>query len=113
MKKFFVLILCFFIYSECCVFSQESVKSTEGVEIDTNIVKTVKQQSKEYSQAIKRQNKAQKKYLKNIKRIKNMRNSKRIKERDLEFLNKRLNIKKNQLLEYSNSNEGNEKGEKL
>ena len=102
MKKVLVWSLILLIFSANFVYAKkqkEEVTSTEGVELDATITKTLKQKSKEEAKAYKLQNKAKNKYIKNISKIKKLNNNKRLKERDLEFLNSRLHIKQQQLEE--------------
>ena len=107
MKKFFVLcIVSFLCFGTLALAKTEEVKSTQGVELDASISKTIKQQAKEDNKAYKKEKKAKKQYIKNVSNIKKMRERKRLQQRNLEFLNSRLNIKKQKLEELQK-----EKGE--
>ena len=116
MKKVFVYCLVltvFFVLSICAdAKNKEKIKavSTQGIELEQSITKTVNKSSKQEKKELKTKNKNKKKYLKNVSQIKKMRNKKRIKERNLEFYNKRLNIKTNKLKEFEDS-QIEEKGE--
>ncbi len=101
MKKVIVLglILGLYLTALSVLAQDEQVQSTQGVEIDASIVKTLKQQSKEDKKLDKLQQKAKKKYIKNVSDIKKMRETKRIKERNIDFYNSRLQIKNAKLEE--------------
>ena len=75
----------------------ETVQSTEGIELDAKIEKSVNKQSKEDKKEHKQVQKAKKRYIKNVSSIQNMNEKKRIKERNLEFYNSRLQIQKSKL----------------
>lgn len=85
--------------------AKDDVKSTEGVKIDASITKTIKQESKAEKKEFSQLKKAKKTYVKNVNKIKNLREHKRIKERDLEFYNSRLQIQQNRLQELEEKGE--------
>jgi len=82
--------------------------STQGLTFQEGVEQNVKPTPTEM-QEYKLKKKMKKKYFKNISDIKKKKYKKSIQERDLEFYNKRLEIKK-QDLEEVNSN-GSKKGE--
>lgn len=108
MKKFLVLFISLCLFSVPCFANDEKAVSTEGVELDSSIVKTVNKQSAEDKKIYKQERKAKRQYLKNISSIKKMRENKRLKQRNLEFLNSRLQIQKNKL-EVLQEKKGQEK----
>ena len=107
MKKFFVYIISVVVVSMFSLsFAKEEVKSTEGLKLEQTISKT-KGEEKNY----KTKRKAKQKYLKNVSNINKMKNKKRIKERNLEFYNKRLELKKQRLEELSSETDSIKEGE--
>lgn len=110
MKKFFVYIIGVVVVSMFSLsFAKEEVKSTEGLKLEQTISKTKDSKSEEKNYKTKRKEKQ--KYLKNVSNIKKMRNKKRIKERNLEFYNKRLELKKQRLEELSSEIDSIKEGE--
>ena len=110
MQKFFVygIIILVLISSMSWVNAEEEIQSTEGITLEEGISKTVSTPDKEYKKEIKQGKKAKNKYLKNISYIKKMRERKRIKQRDLEFLQKRLEVQKYKLEELTSDVKGEE-----
>ena len=110
MQKFFVygIIILVLISSMSWVNAEEEIQSTEGITLEEGISKTVSTPDKEYKKEIKQEKKAKNKYLKNISQIKKMRERKRIKQRDLEFLQKRLEVQKYKLEELTSDVKGEE-----
>ena len=110
MQKFFVygIIVLVLISSMSWVNAAEEIQSTEGITLEEGISKSVSTPDKEYKKEIKQGKKAKNKYLKNISHIKKMRERKRIKQRDLEFLQKRLEIQKYKLEELTSDVKGEE-----
>ncbi len=110
MQKFFVygIIILVLISSMSWVNAEEEIQSTEGITLEEGISKTVSTPDKEYKKEIKQGKKAKNKYLKNISHIKKMRERKRIKQRDLEFLQKRLEVQKYKLEELTSDVKGEE-----
>lgn len=110
MQKFFVygIIILVLISSMSWVNAEEEIQSTEGITLEEGISKTVSTPDKEYKKEIKQEKKAKNKYLKNISYIKKMRERKRIKQRDLEFLQKRLEVQKYKLEELTSDVKGEE-----
>ena len=82
--------------------------STQGLTLQEGVEKSV-QPSKSEMEEYRLKKKMKKKYFKNVSNIKNRKYKKSIQERDLEFYNKRLELKKHELEEV-NSN-GSKKGE--
>ena len=113
MQKFFVygIIILVLISSMSWVNAEEEIQSTEGITLEEGISKTVSTPDKEYKKEIKQEKKAKNKYLKNISYIKKMRERKRIKQRDLEFLQKRLEVQKYKLEELTSDVKGEEEWE--
>lgn len=109
MQKFFVYgIIILVLISSMSWVNAEEIQSTEGITLEEGISKTVSTPDKEYKKEIKQGKKAKNKYLKNISHIKKMRERKRIKQRDLEFLQKRLEIQKYKLEELTSDVKGEE-----
>lgn len=77
------------------------VKSTDGTVINTVTAKKISA-SKNKDDSLKKHRKNRKQYLRYIKKINNAKDKKRLKERNLEFYNERLELKKH-MLEQLNS----------
>lgn len=100
MKKVLVYGIVFVLMASCCVFAKSKknkevpeVASTQGVEIDaTKSKKIIKSKNDKNPAKTKRKNRN--KYVRYLKTVERQKNSKRIKERNLEFYNERLDLKK-------------------
>ena len=103
-----LFVVVFLMLFASCVNAKEEVSSTQGVKIDSAIYKTVNKQAKNEAKSMKREKKAKSKYLRNISKIKKLKEKKRIKERDLEFFNSRLNKQKRNLEELTQTREKGE-----
>lgn len=106
--------LCFvFIITGVNVFAlgakKEPVVSTQGIEISDQIVKTVKPSAKQRKEQRKKKMDSNA-YIKRKKKIRGLDIEKRVKQQELDFLQKRLEIKNNRLNEMNLENEV--KGEK-
>lgn len=111
MQKFFVygIIILVLITSMSWVNAkEEEIQSTQGITLEEGISKTVSTPDKEYQKEIKQERKTKNKYLKNISNIKKLREHKRIKQRDLEFYQKRLEQQKYKLEELTSDMKGEE-----
>ena len=111
MSKIFVyviMILCIGVFNQTVRAAQQTPVSTQGLTFQQGIEQNVKPTQSEM-QEYRQKKKMKKKYFKNISDIKKKKYKKSIQERDLEFYNDRLEIKKKQLEEV-NSN-GSKKGE--
>ncbi len=109
MKKFLVSIVLVIFTASLVAIAQDSeqqttekvktpkVQSTEGVETDENIDKAINSSSKSDKREDNQKKKKRAKYLRNINKIEVQNNKKRLKNRDLEFLESRLELKKNKL----------------
>lgn len=89
--------------------SVDEVQSTQGIEINKDIVKTVKPSAKERKEYNKRKKTADT-YIKNKKKINKMNSVRNIKQKELEFLQNRLEVKKMMLEDLTST--PNVKGEK-
>lgn len=87
----------------------DEVQSTQGIEINKDIIKTVKPSVKERKEHNKRKKTADT-YIKNKKKINKMNSVRNIKQKELEFLQSRLEIKKKKLEDLTSTQ--NVKGEK-
>ena len=111
MKRFFVygIILLFLGTFVACSFAKEQeVNSTEGLVLEENVSKNVRTTKQEKSEQ-RKELKTKRKYKKNISLIKKYKEKKRIKERDLDFIQQRIEIKKQKLEELTSQN--SKKGE--
>ena len=109
MKKFLVsIIFVMFFASGVCIAAdngqnaskvkEPKVQSTEGVEVTLEDEKNMKSSAAKGDKKEANQKKKKRaKYLRNINKIEKQNNRKRIKNRDLEFYESRLEIKKNKL----------------
>ena len=111
MNKFFVYVIMLVCIGSAIQFVQAkdtAPVSTQGLTFQEGVENSLKPTSSEM-QEYRQKNKMKKKYFKNISDIKKKKYKKSIQERDLEFYNERLEIKKKELEEV-NSN-GSKKGE--
>ena len=106
MKKVLVYGIVLALLGSACAFAKSKkakepeVTSTQGVEVDTaTSQKIVKSKNDKNPAKTKRKNRN--KYVKYLKKVDRQKNIKRIKERNLEFYNERLEIKKNKLEELN------------
>ncbi len=109
MNKFFVyaIMMVFLVsFGACSVLSKtEEVKSTQGLEkIEQINPRKLKKVSKQEDNAYRLKQKNKKKYAKDVFKIKKLKEKQRKKERDLEFYQKRLNIKRDKLKDFDPSN---------
>ena len=102
-----IVLLCFWMLTIPCLAGDVPV-STQGLTLEEGIEKNIASDKIELVK-LKQMKKMKKKYFKNVASLKSKNYKKDIKERDLEFYNNRLEIKK-QKLEELNSN-GSKKGE--
>lgn len=112
MQRFFVYGIIFLVLITSMSWvnaKEEETLSTEGLTFEEGISKEVSAPDKEYQKELKNQKKIKNKYLKNISNITKMRETKRLKQRDLEYLQKRLEQKKHKLEELTNEMKGEEK----
>ena len=110
MNKFFVyviILLCFGMLTMPCQASDKPI-STQGLTLEEGIEKNVKPAKAELAE-MKQIRKMKRKYFRNVARLKSKKYKKNMQEKNLEFYNSRLEIKK-QKLEELNSN-GSKKGE--
>ena len=106
MKKVLVYGIVFVLMASCGVFAKSKkakepeVTSTQGVEVDVETSqKIVKSKNDKNPAKTKRKNRN--KYVRYLKTVERQKNSKRIKERNLEFYNERLELKKKKLEELN------------
>ena len=106
MKKVLVYGIVFVLMASCCAFAKSKkakepeVTSTQGVEVDVETSqKIVKSKNDKNPAKTKRKNRN--KYVRYLKTDERQKNSKRIKERNLEFYNERLELKKKKLEELN------------
>lgn len=108
MKKVLVYIIVFALFYgiTACVAKaktqEQLVQSTQGVEVNTETSKKITK-SKNNKNPAKTKRKNRNKYIKTLKKVEKANNKKRIRNRNLDFLNEQLEIKKNKL-EKLNSN---------
>lgn len=106
MKKVLVYGIVFVLIASCCAFAKSKkaketeVTSTQGVEVNAETSqKIVKSKNDKNPAKTKRKNRN--KYVRYLKTVDRKKNSKRIKERNLEFYNERLELKKKKLEELN------------
>ncbi len=106
MKKVLVYGIVFALIGSACAFAKSKqakepeVTSTQGVEVDAQTSqKIVKSKNDKNPAKTKRKNRN--KYVKYLKTVDRQKNIKRIKKRNLEFYNERLELKKNKLEELN------------
>ncbi len=106
MKRYLIYVIVFALLGSTCVFakskkSQEPKgQSTQGVEVDVETSqKIVKSKNDKNPARTKRKNRN--KYVRYLKTVERQKNIKRIKERNLDFYNERLELKKNKLEELN------------
>lgn len=104
MKKFlvYIVLLGLMINVGMVVSAKDNIQSTQGLVLEENISNTASMTDKEYKKEVRDKNKAKRKYLKNVSNIKKLREKKSIKQRDMNFYNKRLEQKKNKLEDLTN-----------
>lgn len=119
MKKFLVsIILVMFFALGVCIAADNTqnttkvkepkVQSTEGVDVTLEDEKNMKSSAAKGDKKEANQKKKKRaKYLRNINKIEKQNNRKRIKNRDLEFYESRLEIKKNKLEKLNTKTEVN------
>jgi len=110
MNKFFVyviMLLCFGMLTTSCLASDTPV-STQGLTFEEGIEKNVKPAKTELAE-MKQIKKMKRKYFRNVASLKSKKYKKDMQERNLEFYNSRLEIKKQRLEELTS--EGSKKGE--
>src|SRR5574344_9360 len=94
-----------------CVYAEdtksEDIKSTQGLEINKDVINSGKSQID--MSAYKSSRKATKKYLKRKKQIRKLDAKKDTKQRELEFLQKKLDVKKNKVEALSSDKKKGEK----
>lgn len=111
MKRFFVcgiIILFLGTIAACSIAKEQEVTSTEGLVLEEGVSKNVKTTKQEKSEQ-RKELKNKRKYEKNITLLKKYKEKKRIKERDLDFIQQRIEIKKQRLEELTSPN--SKKGE--
>lgn len=106
MKKVLVLSIIFALIGSAGVFAKSrktkepQIQSTQGIEIDAETSdKVTKSKNDKHPAKTKRKNRN--KYLRDIKKVDRAKNNKRIKERNLDYYNKQLEIKKQKLNELN------------
>lgn len=106
MKKFLLISVFIIFIGSICVYAndkktqEQKVQSTQGIEIDNSTSQKVVK-SKEDKNPAKTKRKNRNKYLRYLNKTDSSKNRKRIKERDLNFLNQQLEIKKRRLEELN------------
>lgn len=105
----FLIVFCLNVSPIFAKHSKEEVKSTQGVEVDNSILKTVKPSPKQRKEQKEKQ-KTSSNYLKKKKQIIKQDAILKKKQKELEFLQDRLEVKKSRL--DGLSLQGSEKGEK-
>jgi len=102
-----ILLIVLFVTGACVISAKENseVKSTEGIEVQ----KEMKVISDTTTKSDKLKLKKEKKYTSNVEKIKKLREKKRLKQRDLDYLQNRYELSKNKLEEVSS--DSSEKGE--
>ena len=106
MKKFLLISVLIILIGSVCVYAKDKkaqepkIQSTQGLEIDNSTSqKAVK--SKEDKNPAKTKRKNRNKYLRSLNKTDRSQNRKRIEERDSNFLNQQLEIKKRKLEELN------------
>ena len=106
MKRILIFSIVFALLGLTCTFAKSKkveepqVQSTQGIEVDVATSnKIVKSKNDKHPAKTKRKNRN--KYLRDIKKVDRAKNNKRIKERNLDYYNKQLEIKKQKLNELN------------
>ncbi len=81
---------------------KEPVKSTQGIEISQDVEKTLKTPSKHRKEQ-RRKKRNSDYYIKNKKQLDKLDMNKKMKQKELEFLQNRLEIKKQKLEDFTSS----------
>ena len=82
--------------------AKDLVQSTQGIEINQNITKTLKK-DKKHNKEVKKKKKKANDYIKHKRQQQNLQKKLKYKERELEFINHRSEIHHQRLEEYSNT----------
>lgn len=112
MLRVYIFILCAILILSVPVSAkkqQEEVKSTQGVEIDNSITKALKTSDTQKKEQ-KNKQKTSADYIKTKKQVKRLDSIKENKQREIEYLQNRIEVKKQRLEKLSPTT--NEKGEK-
>ena len=101
-----IFIICLLVAANySCAKEEKEFVSTSGQKTETNLDKKLRQTTKAQDKEFATLQKNKKKYIKNVKRIKKLQNKKRLDIRDLEFYQKRLQMKQDLLNQQPNTQE--------